>query len=37
MRPKDRVLLSVAQVSSPKKRKGTSLLAKKCKMTEVEN
>ena len=37
MRPRDRVLLSIAQMSSPKKRKGTSLLAKKCKMTEVEN
>ena len=37
MGPKDRVLFFVAQMSSPKKRKGTSLQAKKCKMTEVEN
>ena len=37
LRLRDRVLLSVAHMSSPKKRKGTSRLARKCKMAEVEN
>ena len=36
MRLRDRVLLSVAQMSSPKKRKGTSRLVKKCTTTVVE-
>ena len=37
MRPRDPVLLFVAQLSSPKKVKRTSQPARKCKLTEVEN
>ena len=37
MKLNDRVLLSVAQMSRPKKRKGASHMARKCKTTEVEN